>query len=337
MANLEHIAKLKEGIEVWNQWRRDDPNFKPNLGGADLSDISLDHANLEYANLIRANLTRANLTSANLRYTNLSDANLAHANLSDANLRYTNLDRTNLSDANLTSANLENVDLESANLKGVCFIKTNLIGVDLGGRNLSNQDLSKANLTNVMLNGVEALGTNFSDAILTGACIEDWNINSQTNLENIQCDYIFLKRTFSEEKQEFILTDRVPHDLNQIFAPCEFSKRYQKCLETIELYFDEDVDWQAFLVSFDKLKIECNSDELSINSFENKGNGAFLIRVNIPENVDKAEIGKYLNKQYQLEAELKSPTEELRSPTKIYNNLYEITKLLASKSIKVTN
>ncbi len=337
MAYLEHLAKLKKGTEVWNQWRKDNPNFKPNLRSADLSGANLEGVNLEYANLIRTNFTGANLSNANLRYVNLSDANLANTNLSGVDLWSANLDRTNLSDANLTGANLEKVDLESANLTGVRFIKTNLTGVDLSKRNLANQDLSKANLTNSILNGVEALGANFSGAILTGACIEDWNINSQTNLENVQCNYIYLKRTFSEEKQKFIFTDRVPHDLNQTFAPCEFSKRFQGVLETVELYFDGGVDWQAFLESFNKLQIEDNSNELSINSFENKGNGAFLIRISVPESADKAEIEKYLSQQYQLEAELKSSTEKLESHIKAYNDLYEIIKLLAGKSTKVTN
>lgn len=336
MANPEHIAKLKEGVEVWNQWRENNADLKPNLRGADLSDTSLNRANLKYANLIRTRLTRANLSGANLKYANVSDANLIQANLSDVNLRYANLDRANLLDAKLTKANLEDVDLESTNLKGVCFVGTNLTGVNLSNRNLSNQDLSKANLTNAILQGVEALGTNFSGAILTGACIEDWNINSQTNLESIQCDYIYLERSYSEEIQKFIFTNRLPHDLNQIFAPCEFTNRYQKILETVELYFDADVNWQAFLVSFNKLQIECRSEELSINSFENKGNGAFIIRVNIPENSDKSEIEKYLNKKYQLEAKLSSLNDKLRSQIKDHNDLYEITKLLASRQTDIT-
>ncbi len=178
------------------------------------------------------------------------------------------------------------------------------------------------------LRRVQALRTNFEGAILTGACIEDWNINNQTNLQNVKCDYIYLKTIYSEDGKNCIYSDRVPHDPDKIFAPGEFTKRYQKILETVNLYFDDGIDWQAFLVSFNKLQVECDSDELSINSFENKGNGAFVIKVNVPSGADKAEIEKYLKKQYQLEATVEAQQREL-------TNLYKITELLAGRPINI--
>ena len=39
MANPEHLAKLKEGVEAWNQWRRDFPDVRPFLNGADLRGV----------------------------------------------------------------------------------------------------------------------------------------------------------------------------------------------------------------------------------------------------------------------------------------------------------
>ena len=36
MANPEHLAILKQGVEKWNEWRRKNPNTFPNLRGADL-------------------------------------------------------------------------------------------------------------------------------------------------------------------------------------------------------------------------------------------------------------------------------------------------------------
>ena len=42
MANEEHIALLKQGVDVWNEWRRENPDvwpidlFKADLSGADL-------------------------------------------------------------------------------------------------------------------------------------------------------------------------------------------------------------------------------------------------------------------------------------------------------------
>jgi hypothetical protein len=46
MANDEHVALLKQGVEAWNAWREENPNILPDLSNADLSKASLIGANL---------------------------------------------------------------------------------------------------------------------------------------------------------------------------------------------------------------------------------------------------------------------------------------------------
>lgn len=41
MANPEHLAILKQGVEVWNQWRKDRPEIEPDLKGANLKNLNL--------------------------------------------------------------------------------------------------------------------------------------------------------------------------------------------------------------------------------------------------------------------------------------------------------
>ena len=36
MANPEHLAKLKQGVDAWNQWRKENPDTKVDLSGADV-------------------------------------------------------------------------------------------------------------------------------------------------------------------------------------------------------------------------------------------------------------------------------------------------------------
>ncbi len=36
MANKEHLAKLNEGVEAWNQWRKVNPEIETDLESADL-------------------------------------------------------------------------------------------------------------------------------------------------------------------------------------------------------------------------------------------------------------------------------------------------------------
>ncbi len=237
------------------------------------------------AYLVRADLVRAYLYSAKLNNANLFRAYLYSANLVRANLDRANLYRANLYSSKLNSSNLDRVNLERANL-------------------------DSANLERANLKRVQALNTNFEGSTLTGACIEDWNINSQTNLQNVKCDYIYLKEIYSKEEQKRIFIDRIPHDPDKIFAPGEFTKRYQKILETVELFFGEGIDWQVFLASFQqlqeekKLKIQDGDRALPIvQGIKNTGDGSFLIEVGVSPDTDKGEIEKSFWQKYQLKLE----------------------------------
>jgi hypothetical protein len=53
MANEEHLAILKQGVEAWNQWRRENPSIVPDLAETDLTSRNLNGANLSKARLIR--------------------------------------------------------------------------------------------------------------------------------------------------------------------------------------------------------------------------------------------------------------------------------------------
>src|SRR5262249_3358496 len=108
MANQQQYDILKQGVAVWNQWRREHPNILPDLSG-----ISLIKANL-----IRADLSRTDLSQARLSRIDLSESNLREANLSGTILYRANLNQTNLSRANLSLAFLVRSELIRANLSG---------------------------------------------------------------------------------------------------------------------------------------------------------------------------------------------------------------------------
>jgi uncharacterized protein YjbI with pentapeptide repeats len=66
MANDDHIAKLKEGVNAWNAWRAENPDIHPDLRRAILSGAHLEGANLFRANLEGADLSGATLSGAHL-------------------------------------------------------------------------------------------------------------------------------------------------------------------------------------------------------------------------------------------------------------------------------
>ena len=68
MANQEQLRTLKkEGVEVWNLWREDNPNVKIDLSGANLSGSNLSNACFIRANLSGANLKGVGLVQADSR------------------------------------------------------------------------------------------------------------------------------------------------------------------------------------------------------------------------------------------------------------------------------
>lgn len=141
MANPEHLKILKQGVEVWNKWREENPEVEPdlresvlkkrNLRGfkldntnfyrSDLTEVDLRNANLESAQFIRANLAKVKFQGAILYNTNFTSADLNSAILQEARLFKVSLSYSNLTRANFSGAFLSNSDIEGAILIRVNF------------------------------------------------------------------------------------------------------------------------------------------------------------------------------------------------------------------------
>jgi len=183
MANEEHLNLLKQGVEVWNKWRKDNSYIRPDLEGA-----HLDGAELLFANLRGANLRGATLANANLRGANLADANLVGANLIDASFVRADLEGADLSRANLVAANFSG-DFT----RRMAFIREDM-GANVRRANLSDADLeeadfSMANLEDANLKGASLVDsilnqTNFNRAIVNGAIFYGASIQS-ISLSNV--------------------------------------------------------------------------------------------------------------------------------------------------------
>ena len=105
--------------------------------------------------------------------------------------------------------NLEGINLQNANLQDASFIGTNL-----NNANLRNADLSRAILKQAQLDGTDMTG-----AILTGACIEDWGITGSTKLEDVQCDYVFMRLETKDNPNRL----PKPDNWGETFAEGEFA------------------------------------------------------------------------------------------------------------------
>src|SRR5215510_2247108 len=81
MANPEHLQILKQGVEVWNQWRDQHTGIAPDLRPATLRAATPRAATLRAATLRAATLTGANLDRANLSHVTLFETVFGNTNL----------------------------------------------------------------------------------------------------------------------------------------------------------------------------------------------------------------------------------------------------------------
>jgi uncharacterized protein YjbI with pentapeptide repeats len=188
MANDDHIAQLKKGVEAWNAWRQKNPDILPDLSESDLTQADLRTANLSGASLSRAQLSGPqpnpvivalkllvdDLKNLPERGADLSGANLSGANLQQANLRWAILTDADLTGADLHWGELLQADLSGASLNGAQLVRADLSGAELNGADLSkaelrHADLSKANLRGANLDHADLRSTNLVETDLTNA------------------------------------------------------------------------------------------------------------------------------------------------------------------------
>ena len=311
-------ADLSGKEKKWSEY-----DFK----GVNLKGVNLRFSDLTKANFLLADLREADLTYAKIRYTEFNQAILDNANFTSADLFGAKFNRTKLNradlkgvdarntffaqasciEANFTGAMFGDAKLQESNLKGAIFRSAGLLNTNFSSSNLTEADFQEANLTIAILNdtnltnsiltnadlsGVGAWGANFTNADFTGACINGWRIDNTTKFDGVKCTHIYMKSNQEE---------RVPYNANEFFKPRDFQKLIQKAQNTVDLIFTNGIDWQAFLKAFLKLKSE-TGDELSIYSIEDKWDGYFVVRVNVPPDADKKEIETLLKvKDTQIE------------------------------------
>ena len=196
MADEKQLEILKQGVEVWNKWRGENPDIKIDLSETDFSDAYLSRADFRDADLRDADLRDADLSGADLRRVNLRRVNLGSANLSGANLNSADLSGADLFDANLRDAKLRKADLSSARLVDARLKSADLSGADLRQASLIGTNLTSAVLTDCVVYGISAWdlkleGTQQSNLVITR---HDEPTIMVDDLEVAQFIYLLLNR-----------------------------------------------------------------------------------------------------------------------------------------------
>jgi uncharacterized protein YjbI with pentapeptide repeats len=253
----------------------------------------------------QANLTEADFSRASLKHTDFRDANLTRTRWYSAKgLEFARLGNTYLANpkirqlvvtCNGQGQNFDGLDLTGVNLQGANLQDASFIGANLNQSNLRDADLSRAILKQTQLDDADLTG-----AILTAACIEDWGMTSTTKLENVQCDYVYMRLPTPEKRNPL----RKPDDERKTFSEGEFADFIKPYFDTLDLYHRQDVDPRSISIALKNLAENHPDAELQFVALEWRGNG-LNIRYTTAPDVDKSELShKYFTNYARIRKEL---------------------------------
>ncbi len=305
-----------------------------------LRKIVIAFAAIGGTSFFQANLTATDFTGATLKSTNFNQAILNKTifkqaiKLELARPGNTLLANPQIREFLIDSRTGSGKDFAQADLRGAYLEGANLQTANLRLANISEASLQYANLAGANLTEVNAVNTDLRHATLTGACVENWNIDATTQLDEIDCQYIYLLNGQKERRPS-----------SGEFQPGEFTKLFAEMFDTVDLIFRNGVDWKAFIAALKEVQVQNENTPLQVQSIANKGDGVIVVKVHVPPDTDKEKIHQEFNQNYQLQlaaveaqykAQLTAKDEEIIA---IYRqqsvDMMEITKTLANRPIHV--
>ncbi|MDY7015017.1 MAG: pentapeptide repeat-containing protein, partial [Cyanobacteriota bacterium] len=200
--------------------------------------------------------------------------------------RYLDLDCPKVQEL-LTRATSEDRDFSRLNLRGAYLRGAHLRHFNFTDAELAGADLQGADLRGSLFVRTQAIGVDLTRANLTGICIKDWSVNSQTDFTEVECDYIYREIDDTGEP-----SDRFPANRN--FEHREFESLYQEVENVVELIFQEGENWQAALFGLRKLQIEDEGLELELKGIERRGD-LWVVKVTHNRVFPKQEVEQRLN------------------------------------------
>jgi TIR domain/Pentapeptide repeats (8 copies) len=233
MANPEHLAILKQGVEVWNRWRWEHPETLADLVWTNAIDLGLgDNASL---------IIRPDLWKVDLRMANLSDADLNGVDLRMSDLRGANLRNAILTDALLNSVNLTDANLRGADLTRAAFESTLICHVNL--REVKGlEDVQHFGPSAVGIDTIYLSEGQIPEGFLRGCGVPEDFITYMKSLTGKAIELYSCFISYSTKDQDF--ADRLHEDLQNKRVRCWFAphdiqggrKIYEQIDEAIRVY-----------------------------------------------------------------------------------------------------
>lgn len=237
-----------------------------------------------------ADLTNANFSAAKLKSTDMRGATLTRIRWHGAKM----LDRIRPGNSYLQTTqvrqwligkgidkNFDSQKLQGINFQGADLTDASFIDANLNEANLQDADLSRAKLVQTQLDR-----TDFTGVTLTGAFIEDWGITSNTKLDRVRCEYVFMRLPTTENPEP----RRKPDNRGEVFEGNDFADFIKPIFDTLDLYHNQGVDPRAIAISWKQLAENHPDAKLQFASMEVKGEDNFLLRLKTAPNADLSQL-----------------------------------------------
>ncbi|MCA6622010.1 MAG: pentapeptide repeat-containing protein [Pseudanabaena sp. M165S2SP1A06QC] len=208
--------------------------FGTSFRGADLTDANFTQATLPHTDFRKANLKRTSWFQAN----KLELSRIEGTYLEDESLRQLVVTKDGHGDV-YDYKNLQGLNLQAANLTDASFI-----GADLNEANLQATDFTRAKLVKTRLYGAD-----LTHSCLSGACIQDWAISTDTQLEQVVCTHIYMRLQTKEDPDPW----RKPDNRNETFKEGDFTDFIAPIIKTLDLYRQQNVDPRQIAYKFKSL------------------------------------------------------------------------------------
>lgn len=289
MANKEHLKILKQGVEIWNNWRKQNPTVMPDLSDAQFDGMTFIERGIDHqkgAHFVR---------SYDLRRVDFSGSSLIGSNFSGTDLQETDFEGANLIGANFSveasaggggygssyGAEMLRTDLRRADLRGADFTfaelgNTYFDHATLGMTKFGDNDLSTAiGLDIIVHKGPSVIGIdtiykskgNIPEVFLLGCGVPDTFITFARSLIGTAIDYYSAFISYSSKNQDIV--ERLYSDLQARGVRCWYAPEDLKIGDKFRQKIDEAIRLH------DKLLVILSEDSISSVWVEEEVESAF--------------------------------------------------------------
>lgn len=251
MANPEHLEIFKQGVQVWNQWRKDNPDIKPDLSRIEYG-IFYGMEIHEFVNEVGINFAGVDCSYSLLYNIDFTSANFTGADLEEAKFWITDFTETNLSNSILIGTTFRNALLRKTNMNLSILGETIFSDCDLN--DIRFEKIYHQNRSTVGIDTINRSGGNIPEVFLRGCGVPETFITYAKSLINNPIDFYSCFISFTEKDDAF--SERLYNDMQMAGIRCWRWKEDAKWGRTLRKEIDEAVRY------YDKLVVICSKESL---------------------------------------------------------------------------